>query len=106
MPFIFLDLAIIVADMVFVDFGGWIMLALVPVFLLHVISFISVYWSADIAAFINYRKVRYRFRHLFCAKQRVEASKRQFFATVIFQTLFYACKDEACSLIRLNEGYF
>jgi cation-transporting ATPase 13A1 len=43
--------------MFWVDFGGWIMFALIPVFLLHVISFISVYWSADIAAFMNYRKV-------------------------------------------------
>lgn len=61
LPFIFLDLAVIAADLVFHGTDGWILFALPPIFLLHVVSFLSVFWSADIASFMNYRKVRYPF---------------------------------------------
>jgi len=70
LPFIFLDLAIIVADLVFQDLNGWLLFALPPVFLLHLVSFISVYWSADIAAFLNYRKVCCVFRVPFDSMER------------------------------------
>lgn len=66
---------VIVFDVTMNGLDGWMMFALPPVVLVHIISFISTFWSADIAAFINYSKVQninnafFSLVHLFSARE-------------------------------------